>query len=173
MAIKGQKVKVRYTGKLDDGSEFDSSVKRDETIEFLVGMGQTITGFDKAVLDMEVGEKRTVLIPAAEAYGEYSDDLVEEVPLQYIPNADQLPIGECIYLPVEEGMVRLKVLRIENGNAYFDHNHELAGKDLTFELELLSAEEAPGAAEAFQASQAAPAESCSSSSCGSCCSSCG
>lgn len=176
MVTKGQKVTVHYTGTLDDGSEFDSSVKRGEPIEFLVGVGQMIPGFDAAVMDMEVGEKRNVRIPAAEAYGEYKDSHVEEIPLEYIPNADQLPVGQFIYLPLEDGMMRIKVLKIEDGNAYFDHNHELAGKDLNFDIELLGVQDAPGEAEAFEASQAqvqAEASSCSSDSCGSCCSSCG
>ena len=178
MVTKGQKVTVHYTGTLDDGSEFDSSVTRGEPIEFLAGVGQMIPGFDAAVMDMEVGEKRTVHIPSAEAYGEYRESHVEEIPLEYIPNADQLPVGQFIYLPLEDGMMRIKVLKIEGDNAFFDHNHELAGKDLTFDIELLDAADAPGAAEAFEASQAqaraqAEASSCSSDSCGSCCSSCG
>ncbi len=141
MATKGQKVKAHYRGTLDDESVFDSSYDRGEPIEFVAGAGQMIPGFDAAVLEMEVGEKRTVRIPASEAYGEYDESNVAEIPLAAIPNAEQLPVGEHIVLPTPNGgAMRVKVLKVENGNAYFDANHELAGQALTFEIELVSAE---------------------------------
>ncbi len=141
MATKGQKVKAHYKGTLDDGSVFDSSYDRGEPIEFVVGVGQMIPGFDAAVLEMEVGEKRTVHIPAHEAYGEYDESNVAEIPLASIPNAEQLPVGDFIVMPTPEGYpMRVKVVKIENGNAFFDANHELAGKALNFEIELVSVE---------------------------------
>jgi FKBP-type peptidyl-prolyl cis-trans isomerase 2 len=144
MTTKGSKIKAHYTGTLADGTVFDSSYKRDEPIEFVVGAGQMIPGFDAAVLAMEVGEKKTVHIPAADAYGEYSETLVEAVPLSYIPNAEQLPVGKFIILPGEDGsMMRVKVVRIEDDQVFFDLNHELAGKDLTFEIELVEEKPAP------------------------------
>ena len=138
MTKAGQNVKAHYRGTLDDGTVFDSSYDRGEPIAFVVGAGQMIPGFDAAVLEMELGEKRTVHIPAAEAYGERTDAAVQTVPTQYIPNAEQLPVGQFIYMPMEDGqMMRCKVLKVENGEATFDLNHELAGQDLTFEIELL------------------------------------
>ena len=92
MSNKGKKVKVHYTGTLDDGTKFDSSVDRGEPIEFTCMAGQMIPGFDAAVEDMAVGEKKTVHIPAAEAYGERNDEMVQKVPVDQIPNADQLPV---------------------------------------------------------------------------------
>ncbi|MDR3307871.1 MAG: peptidylprolyl isomerase [Coriobacteriales bacterium] len=137
MAKKGSKVKVHYTGTLDDGTVFDSSVTRGEPIEFVVGTGQMIPGFDAAVLEMEPGDKKTVHIPSIEAYGDYREDFIEEVPVEHIPNAEQLPVGEYIVVTTDAGPMRIKVIRIEDGNAYFDHNHELAGENLNFEIELL------------------------------------
>jgi FKBP-type peptidyl-prolyl cis-trans isomerase 2 len=141
MATKGQKVKTHYKGTLDDGSVFDSSYDRGEPIEFVAGAGQMIPGFDAAVLEMEVGEKRTVRIPAEDAYGEYDETNVAVIPMEAIPNAEQLPVGDFIIMPTPEGHpMRVKVLKIEDGNAHFDANHELAGQALTFEIELVSAE---------------------------------
>jgi FKBP-type peptidyl-prolyl cis-trans isomerase 2 len=138
MIQPGQKVRAHYRGTLDDGTVFDSSYDRNEPIEFVVGVGQMIPGFDAAVLEMEVGEQKTVHIPAAQAYGERRDEAVQTVPVAYIPHAENLPVGEHIYLPLEGGqMARCKVLKVENGQATFDLNHELAGQDLTFEIELV------------------------------------
>jgi FKBP-type peptidyl-prolyl cis-trans isomerase 2 len=141
MASKGQKVKAHYRGTLDDGTVFDSSYDRGEPIEFVAGAGQMIPGFDKAVLEMEVGEKRTVHIPAAEAYGEHDQSNVAIIPLDVIPNAEQLPVGEFIVMPAPNGQpMRVKVAKIEDGKVHLDANHELAGKALNFEIELISAD---------------------------------
>jgi FKBP-type peptidyl-prolyl cis-trans isomerase 2 len=138
MVASGQKVQAHYRGTLDDGSVFDSSYDRGEPIEFVVGVGQMIPGFDAAVLEMQVGERKTVHIPAAEAYGEWEAAAIQTVPTEYIPNADKLPVGQHIFLPMEGGqMARCTVVKVENGEATFDFNHELAGKDLTFEIELV------------------------------------
>jgi len=139
MTKAGQKVVAHYRGTLDDGTEFDNSYNRGEPIDFVVGVGQMIPGFDDAVLSMEQGEIKTVNIPAAEAYGEYSEQNLQTVPLDLIPKSELLPLGEYIFVPMEDGdMMRCKVLRIENGEVTFDFNHELAGKNLTFEIELIS-----------------------------------
>ena len=138
MANAGQTVRAHYKGTLDDGTVFDSSYDRNEPIEFVVGVGQMIPGFDAAVLTMEAGDRKTIHIPAAEAYGEYVDEMVQSIPLEYIPNAEDLPVGQFIYMPLEDGqMARCKVVKIENGEATFDLNHELAGKALNFEIELV------------------------------------
>jgi FKBP-type peptidyl-prolyl cis-trans isomerase 2 len=141
MVKSGQKVQTHYRGTLDDGTVFDDSYKRGEPIEFVVGAGQMIPGFDAAVLEMEPGERKTVHIPAAEAYGERRDEAIQTIPTDFIPNAEQLPVGQYIYMPLEDGqMARCKVLKVENGEASFDLNHELAGQNLTFEIELVKAE---------------------------------
>lgn len=137
MAEKGKLVRVHYTGTLDDGTQFDSSEGR-EPLEFNVGTGMMIPGFDAAVLEMEVGEERDVHIPAAEAYGAYDDSAVVAQPLDMIPNADKLPVGQKIYFTTPDGRpMPCKVLKVDDGKAYFDFNHELAGKDLDFHIRLL------------------------------------
>lgn len=138
MSNKGKKVKVHYTGTLDDGSKFDSSVDRGEPIEFVCMAGQMIPGFDAAVETMEVGETKTVHIPAQEAYGEYNEAMVQKVPVDSIPNGDQLPVGQTIYMMGPGGQpFPVFVKSIEDGIATFDMNHELAGKDLNFEITLV------------------------------------
>lgn len=138
MSNEGKKVKAHYTGTLDDGTKFDSSLDRGEPIEFTCMAGQMIPGFDEAVRDMEVGEKKTVHIPAAQAYGEYDESLIQKVPADQIPNSDQLPIGQTIYMMGQNGQpFPVFVKAIEDGIVTFDMNHELAGKDLNFEIELV------------------------------------
>ena len=138
MSNKGKRVKVHYTGTLDDGTKFDSSLDRGEPIEFVCMAGQMIPGFDAAVEAMEVGETKTVHIPAKDAYGEYNEAAIQQVPVADIPNGDQLPVGQTIYMMGPGGQpFPVFVKSIENGIATFDMNHELAGKDLNFEINLV------------------------------------
>lgn len=138
MSNQGKKVKVHYTGTLDDGTKFDSSVDRGEPIEFVCMTGQMIPGFDAAVETMEIGETKNVHIPAKDAYGEYNEEMVQKVPVDSIPNGDQLPVGQTIYMMGPGGQpFPVFVKSIEDGIATFDMNHELAGKDLNFEITLV------------------------------------
>ena len=98
MSNKGKKVKVHYTGTLDDGTKFDSSRDRGNPIEFTCMAGQMIPGFDSAVKDMAQGDTKNVHIPAAEAYGERDEAMVQQVPVDQIPNGDQLPVGQTVYM---------------------------------------------------------------------------
>ena len=141
MSNEGKKVKVHYTGTLDDGSKFDSSVDRGEPIEFTCMAGQMIPGFDSAVKDMAQGDTKNVHIPAAEAYGERDEAMVQQVPVDQIPNGDQLPVGQTVYFQGPMGPFPAKVVSVDENNAVFDMNHELAGKDLTFEIELVEVAE--------------------------------
>ena len=142
MSNEGKKVKVHYVGTLDDGTKFDSSRDRNEPLEFTCMAGQMIKGFDAAVKDMEVGQVVDVHIPAAEAYGERDDAMVQKVPVDQIPNADQLPVGQTVYMMGPGGQpFPVFVQSIEDGIVTFDMNHEMAGKDLNFNIELLEVAE--------------------------------
>jgi FKBP-type peptidyl-prolyl cis-trans isomerase 2 len=135
---KGKKVKAHYIGTLDDGTKFDSSLDRGEPIEFTCGAGQMIPGFDAAVEDMEVNETKKVHIPAGDAYGEKNPALERKIPIAQIPNAADMPVGERIYLSGPGGQP-MPVLVVEKTDDYvlFDMNHELAGKNLNFEITLV------------------------------------
>ena len=138
MSNEGKQVKVHYNGTLDDGSKFDSSYDRGEPLAFVCMGGQMIPGFDAAVKDMEVGEKKTVHLEPADAYGEVREDMQQKFPLELIPNGDKLPVGEMIMLQGPDGMpMQAKVASIEDGTVTFDFNHPLAGQPLNFEIELL------------------------------------
>ena len=138
MSNKDKTVKVHYVGTLDDGSKFDSSLDRGEPIEFVCGAGQMIPGFDAAVETMTQGETKNVHIPAAEAYGERDENLLQTIPLSQIPNADQLPVGEMIYLNGPGGQpVPVFVVEKTDDHVIFDMNHQLAGNDLNFEITLV------------------------------------
>ncbi|MBQ9068766.1 MAG: peptidylprolyl isomerase [Eggerthellaceae bacterium] len=142
MGNAGKKVKVHYVGTLDDGTEFDSSVKRGEPIEFVCMAGMMIPGFDRAVEDMVVGQKKYVRIPADEAYGQREEALVQRIPVDQIPNGEALPVGQTIYMQTPAGQpLPVKVVEIVDGVATLDMNHEMAGKDLNFEISLVEVEE--------------------------------
>ena len=142
MSNDGKKVKAHYRGTLDDGTQFDSSYDRGEPIEFTCGAGQMIKGFDNAVLDMEVGEKKTVHIPAAEAYGERNPEMVISFPADQVPNIEQIEKGQKLYLSTPSGMpVPAVVVDVNAEGVTLDANHELAGKDLNFDIELVEVED--------------------------------
>jgi peptidylprolyl isomerase len=135
---KGDTVKVHYRGTLEDGSVFDSSEGRDP-MQFKVGSGQVIKGFDKAVTGMTVGEKKTVLIPCSEAYGDPQDDLMMTVPLAQVPPDLNPEVGMRLEVGGTKGEVlRVTVIEINDTSIILDANPPLAGKDLTFALELVA-----------------------------------
>ena len=138
-AQSGDNVKIHYTGTLDDGSVFDSSEGRDP-LGFTLGSGQVIQGFDDAVTGMEVGESKTVRIPANEAYGEARDDLVLEMPRDQVPPDVEIELGMQLSVQQQNGQaVPVTVVEISDKTVKLDANHALAGKALTFALELVSA----------------------------------
>ncbi len=133
----GDKVKVHYTGSLDNGDVFDSSLQR-EPLEFEIGSGAVIKGFDDGVNGMEVSEKKTIKIPSTEAYGERREDLVLELDRNLFPPEFQLEVGMMLQLPLQNGaQIPAEVKKITEEHVTLDANHKLAGKDLTFELELV------------------------------------
>lgn len=134
----GDKVSVHYHGKLNDGTTFDSSEGR-EPLEFTVGSGQVIKGFDDALMNMAIGEKKTVTIPVAEAYGERSDNMMMEYPKSDFP-ADMKPeAGMQLQMSDNQGNVfPVVIAEVKDEVVVLDANHPLAGQDLTFDLELVS-----------------------------------
>ena len=137
-AKKGDAVKVHYTGRLDDGSVFDSSVSR-EPLGFTLGDGNMIKGFDAAVYGMLIGDKKTVTIPAAEAYGERRDDMLIDVPISQVPPNISPEIGLQLVLQGGGGQpMPVTVVDVTEEKITLDANHELAGKDLIFDIELVA-----------------------------------
>ena len=133
----GSVVRVHYTGKLEDGTVFDSSEGR-EPLEFTLGSGQVISGFDQAVAGMSVGESRSARIPADEAYGPRREDLLLEVDRQQIPEGIDLAVGTQLQLQQSDGQaVPVTVTDLGSDSVTLDANHPLAGQDLIFELELV------------------------------------
>ena len=138
MGNEGKKVKVHYVGTLDDGSKFDSSVDRGEPIEFVCATGQMIPGFDKAVAEMSVGETIDIHLEPMDAYGEYNPAFIQKVPVTEIPDGDQLPVGETVFMQRRgEAPIPVHILAMEDGIVSLDLNHTLAGKALNFEITLV------------------------------------
>lgn len=136
MIESGTKVKVHYKGTLDDGSVFDSSENRDP-LEFQVGTGQVIPGFDNAVQDMEVGATKTVTIPCSEAYGERRDEMVLSLSQEQFPEGMNPEVGKSLKLTTPQGPLIAQITEVTEESVVIDANHPLAGKDLTFELTLV------------------------------------
>jgi peptidylprolyl isomerase len=136
MIEDGKKVRIHYTGTLSDGSQFDSSAGRDP-LEFETGSGMVIPGFDAAVRDMEVGAKKTVTLPAKEAYGEIRDEMVGDIPKDRFPEELELQVGMPLQMQGPQGPLPVMIREIKEEAVTVDANHPLAGKDLTFELELV------------------------------------
>lgn len=130
-------VKVHYTGKLTSGEQFDSSIGR-EPLQFTVGAGQMIAGFDAAVNGMTLNEKKTVTIPAEEAYGQKNDQLLQKVGRDQLP-ADMKPeVGQKLIASGPEGQqTQVTVVEVTDESITVDANHPLAGQDLIFEIELV------------------------------------
>ena len=136
-AKPGDTVRIHYTGTLTDGTQFDSSSGRDP-LEFTLGSGQVIPGFDKAVHGMAVGDSKSVNISASDAYGPRHEQMVQEIPKSALP-ADLEPAeGMSLQARGEDGrVVNLTVTQVGNDAITVDGNHPLAGQDLNFDIELV------------------------------------
>ncbi|NIA20666.1 MAG: peptidylprolyl isomerase [Anaerolineaceae bacterium] len=133
----GDTVKVHYTGKLDDGTVFDSSVGGDP-LEFTMGQGQLIEGFESTVLGMGVGESRTATMAAEQAYGPRHDDLLLTVPREELPPGLQPEVGRQLRSEQDDGQeMVMTVTGVSETEVTLDANHPLAGQALTFEIELV------------------------------------
>lgn len=133
----GDTVKIHYKGTLSDGSVFDSSEGR-EPLEFTVGSGEIIPGLDTALEGMEVGEEKTVEIAADEAYGQHDPNGRQEIPRSQIPEDIPLDIGTALQMQLPDGRAMpVTVAEVSEETVVLDANHPLAGKDLTFEVEMV------------------------------------
>ena len=136
-AKNGDTVKVHYTGTLDDGTTFDSSVGK-TPLEFKLGEGQLLKDFEVAVLGLSVGESKKINIAAKDGYGLYEEKLVGKVPLSELPDDIQPELGMKLQMQTPDGhAVQITITELTESDMTVDANHELAGKDLNFDIELV------------------------------------
>ncbi|UCH84659.1 MAG: peptidylprolyl isomerase [Candidatus Latescibacterota bacterium] len=136
-AKNGDTVRVHYTGTLEDGTQFDSSMDRDP-LEFKLGEGMVIKGFDAAVVGMSEGETKSVTIPVDDAYGPHRDELVLVVDRSEMPPDLEPAVGEQLEMRQEDQSFVVKVIEVTPDTIRLDANHPLAGKALSFEIELVA-----------------------------------
>ncbi|MEQ8537076.1 MAG: peptidylprolyl isomerase [Coleofasciculus sp. D1-CHI-01] len=133
----GDTVKIHYTGKLKDGTVFDSSLSR-EPIEFTIDAGQVIPGFEQAVMGMTPGDSKTEMIPMDKAYGPHRDEMVLEVTRDKMPPDLNPEIGQQLQIQQPNGrVIPVVITDVTDSNVRLDANHPLAGQDLTFEIQLV------------------------------------
>lgn len=133
----GDTVKVHYSGFLDDGTIFDSSLER-EPFEFTLGQGMVIPGFEDAVVGMDVGDTKTVNIPTDQAYGPYRDELLVAVERSQVPPNIEPDVGVELQIRTPEGTVtNVTITEMDENSITLDANHPLAGQDLIFEIKLV------------------------------------
>ena len=133
----GDTVKVYYTGKLEDGTVFDSNFDRNP-LEFTLGEGQIIPGFEKAVVGMHPGESKTVKVSSDQAFGPHQKELILTVDREQIPPDLKPKVGQQLQVSRADGRtIRVEVIEVSESSVTFDANHPLAGKDLIFDIQLL------------------------------------
>jgi peptidylprolyl isomerase len=137
MAVKdGNTVRVHYTGTFSDGEVFDSSRER-EPLEFTIGDGSLIPGFEDALLGHNAGDRFTVTIPADEAYGEHLEELLMEVPVSEVPEDIKPEVGMMLQIATDDGDMEVQIVEVNDKVVVLDANHPLAGEDLTFDIEVI------------------------------------
>lgn len=134
MIKEGSKVKVHYTGKFDDNNVFDTS-KDKEPLEFTVGEGQLIPGFEQGVVGLNTGDKKTVELDVDQAYGPVREELINEIPMEKLPEG--VKQGQMLEAQTEQGTMNVMVTEVKEKTATVDANHPLAGKKLIFDLEVV------------------------------------
>ena len=134
----GKTCRTHDRGTFNDGTQFDCSYDRGEPLEFVCGAGQMIRGFDEAVADMEVGEIKEIHLQPEDAYGLPDPRAIFEVEIAQLPGAENLEVGQQVYLTNQYGQpFPVKVVDKEEKTITFDANHEMAGKELNFSIELV------------------------------------
>ena len=138
----GKSVRVHYRGTFDDGTQFDSSYDRGETLDFVCGTGMMIRGFDKAVADMEVGQAVDVHLMPEEAYGPKDPEAIITIGIAQLPGSENLNVGERVYLRNMMGQpFPVTVTAKDDDTITLDANHEMAGRELNFHIELIEVQE--------------------------------
>ena len=151
---KGDKIKVEYTGTLDDGTEFDSTEKHGQPLEFEVGSGQIIKGFDDAVEGMEMDQEKEINLKPEEAYGDHNPDLIKEIPRDKVP-MDNVEVGMMLAMQLQNGQqIPAKVTEVTDSTVKVDLNHPLVGKNLNFKIKVVGVAEG----DSEQAPEEQPAE---------------
>jgi peptidylprolyl isomerase len=137
IVAEGDQVRVNYVGRFADGSIFDTS-EGQVPLEFTVGAGQVIDGFDQAVVGLKAGESRKVVVSPEKGYGEHMPEMVAEVERQQIPDHEKLVLGSMLEVGLEDGQsLEVQVVELSDASVVLDGNHPLAGKELHFEIEVL------------------------------------
>ena len=139
MSLKnGDKVKVEYTGSLEDGTVFDSSEKHGKPLEFEIGAGMIIPGFEKAVIKMKKGEKKVITLKPSEAYGDPNPQLTKKIPREHLPKEQDPKVGMVLIMGLPNGQqIPAKIIEVADKEVTIDLNHPLAGKTLKFEIKLV------------------------------------
>ena len=170
---KGDKVKVEYTGKLEDGSVFDSSEGK-EPLQFEVGAQQVIPGFEKAVEGMKKDEEKEFTLKVDEAYGPVKEEMVQEIPRDKLPAEPEPKEGMMLMMQAPTGQqIPAKITKVEDDKVTIDINHPLAGKDLTFSVKVVGVND-PEEAKAEETKEGSDTEKkdddgCKPDDCSSCC----
>ena len=140
MIKEGSKVKAHYTGRLTNNDVFDTSLTDGrEPIEFVIGQGQLIPGFENGILGLSTGDKKTIEISAVDAYGEYRDDLKLTVPKSNVPQG--IEVGHSLQANVNDQIVQFMVRQVDEDDVIVDANNPLAGQTLIFDIEILEVSE--------------------------------
>jgi len=135
---KGNRVKVHYSGTLEDGTLFDSSEERGEPLEFEVGSGQLIKGFDEAVIGMEKDEKKEITIKPSEGYGEINLQMIQKIPREQLPHDQEIMEGMMLTITLPNGQQIPAVIKeVNDKEVTIDINHPLAGKVLNFKIKIM------------------------------------
>lgn len=132
----GKTVKLNYTGRLEDGSVFDSSLNEGrEPLTTTLGQGQLIKGFESGLIGMSEGERKTIEIESQDAYGPYIEDMIGEIEIEKVPEG--VKVGDVLQGMGPQGPIMVKVVEVNETLVKLDSNHPLAGKKLIFDLEVL------------------------------------
>lgn len=135
---KGNKIKVEYVGSLEDGTVFDSSEKHNHPLEFVVGEGQLIKGFDDAVVGMKAGEEKEITLPPDQAYGQHNPEFVRDMPKNMFPEDQEIKPGMIFMVDLQDGrQIPVTVTKVTDEFVTIDLNPPLAGKTLIFKIKIV------------------------------------